>query len=105
LYTGKTIDINNINDYEVDHIIPRSLIKNDSIENKVLTSKQFNKDVKKDVYPFGNKISTDARKILDSFEKNKIISNTKYENIICNDECKKDKIINDFINRDLVQTG
>jgi CRISPR-associated endonuclease Csn1 len=43
LYTGKPIDLNDLisnNDkYEVDHIIPQSMRKNDSLENKVLTAK------------------------------------------------------------------
>src|SRR5574344_1207714 len=38
LYSGKplNIDLLNTDDYEVDHIIPRTLIKDDSIDNKAL---------------------------------------------------------------------
>ena len=42
LYSGETLDINNLNLYEVDHIIPRTLIKDDSIDNKALVLKKEN---------------------------------------------------------------
>ena len=42
LYSGKTLDINNLSFYEVDHIIPRTLIKDDSIDNKALVLKEEN---------------------------------------------------------------
>ena len=44
LYSGETIDINMLNagKYEVDHIIPRSYIKDDSFENKALVLREKN---------------------------------------------------------------
>ena len=39
MYSGETLDPQRLIDYEVDHIIPRSLIKDDSIDNKVLVLK------------------------------------------------------------------
>jgi CRISPR-associated endonuclease Csn1 len=42
LYTGKWLDHNSLPVYDVDHVIPRSFVKDDSIENKVLTAKTEN---------------------------------------------------------------
>lgn len=57
MYTGKKIDYDNLDNYDIDHIIPQSLVKNDSIDNKILTEKVFNEGKKKNLYPFFNRIT------------------------------------------------
>lgn len=43
IYTGEPINIDEISSkYDIDHIIPRSLVKDDSLENRVLTSRPTN---------------------------------------------------------------
>lgn len=42
LYSGKPLDINCLDEYEIDHIIPRTLIKDDSIDNKALVLREEN---------------------------------------------------------------
>ena len=42
LYSGTPLDIHHLEQYEVDHIVPRSLIKDDSIDNKALVLKEEN---------------------------------------------------------------
>ncbi|QTU83282.1 type II CRISPR RNA-guided endonuclease Cas9 [Carnobacteriaceae bacterium zg-C25] len=49
LYTGKDLDINFLSQYHVDHIVPRSFIKDDSVDNKVLTSAKENAKKTNDV--------------------------------------------------------
>lgn len=49
LYSGKPLNIDELNKYEVDHILPQSYIKDDSIDNKALVLKQENQR-KKIVY-------------------------------------------------------
>lgn len=47
LYSGEDLtleDIENKSLYEVDHIIPRTLIKDDSIDNKALVFRKYNQD-------------------------------------------------------------
>jgi len=44
LYDGKTIETNKIDDYEIDHIVPREDGGPDSYINKVLTSRKNNDD-------------------------------------------------------------
>lgn len=43
MYTGDEIDINKLSSYDVDHIIPRSFIVDNSIDNKVLVSDKKNR--------------------------------------------------------------
>ena len=42
--------------YDIDHIVPQSLIKDDSLDNQVLVNKKYNQDVKKDIYPICDEI-------------------------------------------------
>lgn len=42
MYSGESLNIDMLSTYEIDHIIPRSLIKDDSIDNKVLVIKDKN---------------------------------------------------------------
>nr|AVZ47059.1 dCas9-EGFP-2A-bla [Cloning vector pLenti-EF1a-dCas9-EGFP-2A-bla] len=37
MYVDQELDINRLSDYDVDHIVPQSFLKDDSIDNKVLT--------------------------------------------------------------------
>lgn len=52
MYSGKKINLENINSdlYDVDHILPRCYVKDDSLDNKVLVLRKMNAD-KKDIYP------------------------------------------------------
>ncbi|MBO4547893.1 MAG: type II CRISPR RNA-guided endonuclease Cas9, partial [Abditibacteriota bacterium] len=42
MYSGEPLDINSLNNYQVDHIVPQSLIKDDSIDNRVLVKAERN---------------------------------------------------------------
>lgn len=42
LYCGNPLNIEDLNQYEVDHIIPRTLIKDDSIDNKAIVHRNCN---------------------------------------------------------------
>lgn len=44
LYSGEPLNVENLKQYEVDHIIPRTLIKDDSIDNKALVIGKENQD-------------------------------------------------------------
>ncbi|MCI8500480.1 MAG: type II CRISPR RNA-guided endonuclease Cas9 [Clostridia bacterium] len=52
MYTGERIDLSALNTdrYDVDHILPRCYIKDDSLDNKVLVSRAKNAE-KRDLYP------------------------------------------------------
>lgn len=42
MYSGETIDINSINECQIDHIVPRSVVANDSLNNRVLVKTSAN---------------------------------------------------------------
>ena len=44
LYSGKPLNIEDLDSYEIDHIIPRTLIKDDSIDNKALVYRECNQN-------------------------------------------------------------
>ena len=104
LYSGKPIDIYNLNsgDYEVDHIIPRTLIKDNSIDNKALVCRQCNQD-KAASYVLPQKYRTKENiNWWKHLNKLGLISLKKYNNLIRNEF--KDEQIEGFINRQLVET-
>lgn len=49
MYTGDELDIDHLSDYDIDHIIPQAFIKDDSIDNRVLTSSAKNRGKSDDV--------------------------------------------------------
>ena len=89
MYTGEKIDYDNLDNYDIDHIIPQSLVKNDSISNKVLTKKVFNEEKKKNFYPFFNRKeitlfekyggNSKAKQFWEKLLDNKLISKEKYD--------------------------
>lgn len=46
IYTGDNINIDGLANYDIDHIIPQSLIKDDSFDNRVLTKRTINEGFK-----------------------------------------------------------
>ncbi len=54
MYTGEKIDLSQLYDsniYDIDHIYPQSVTKDDSLNNRCLVLKSYNSHVKKDIYP------------------------------------------------------
>lgn len=102
LYSGKPLDIEDLSLYEVDHIIPRTLIKDDSIDNKALVYKECNQNkaasyvLPKEYRSYPNKTWwKHLRKI-------GLMSAKKFHNLIR--EKYSDEDIEGFINRQLVET-
>ena len=105
LYTGTPLNIEDIENqslYEIDHIIPRSLIKDDSIDNKALVLKECNQD-KKASYVLPLKFRNSQQKIWwKHLKDNGLMSAKKFHNLIREKYNEED--INGFINRQLVET-
>ena len=102
LYSAKPIDINNLEQCEIDHIIPRTLIKDDSIDNKALVYRKCNQDKAASyILPkeYRNERNIEWWKKL---KKIGLISAKKYHNLT-RYEYKQEEI-EGFINRQLVET-
>lgn len=84
MYSGEPIEIGDLNNgrlYDVDHILPRTFIKDDSLDNKVLVRRELN-GKKKDEYPVPAGIVTEkARKHWELLLKKELISKTTYDRL------------------------
>lgn len=109
VYTGKPIDYDRLEqDYDIDHIYPQSKFKDDSIHNRVLTSKSINNNKKSDTYPipyekFGVDIKQ-VRALQDKLLNANLISKEKYNRLTRRSELTDDEIHN-FVNRQIVYTS
>lgn len=102
LYSSTPLDINKLDEYEVDHIIPRTLIKDNSIDNKALVLREENQ-IKAANFVLPEQFRTVRMKgWWQHLKKIGLISSKKYNNL---SRYKYDeKIIEGFINRQLVET-
>lgn len=101
MYSGESLDIDKLSDYEIDHIFPRTLTSDDSLDNLVLVKKKENQRKLDDlVLPLEirNKMEVFWKKLYD----NGLITQTKYYRLM-RDEFRRDQI-DKFINRQLVET-
>ena len=105
MYTGEALNINQLSNYDIDHIIPQAFIKDDSLDNRVLTSSKDNRG-KSDNVPsleVVEKMKAFWQQLLDS----KLISERKYNNLTKAERERGglnelDKV--GFIKRQLVET-
>ena len=103
MYTGEPLDINQLSSYDIDHIIPQAFIKDDSLDNRVLTSSKENRG-KSDNVPsleVVQKRKAFWQQLLDS----KLISERKFNNLTKAERGgldERDKV--GFIKRQLVET-
>ena len=105
MYSGEPISSNELNTkkYDIDHIYPQCMVKDDSLlNNKVLVLSEQN-GLKGDNYP----ISSDIQKRMQSFWKRLynagLINDEKYKRLIRNHGFSNDEKMG-FINRQLVET-
>lgn len=102
LYSGRPLNIEDLDTYEIDHIIPRTLIKDDSIDNKALVYREENQK-KAASYILPKEYRTDLnKKWWEHLKKIGLMSPKKFHNLI-RTEYKEDDI-QGFINRQLVET-
>jgi len=105
MYSGEPISLSELSSkrYDIDHIYPRSKVKDDSIfNNKVLVLTTLNEE-KKDKFP----IKAEIREKMQGFWKklldNNLITNEKYKRLTRSTPFSEDEEWG-FINRQLVET-
>lgn len=103
LYSGKPLDLENLNLYEVDHIIPRSYIKDDSIDNKALVLKEENQR-KTDNLLLKDYIINSRISWWKSLLENNLMSQSKYNRLIRRKMFETDNDREKFVERQLVET-
>ncbi len=102
MYTQEPLDINKLELYHVDHIIPQSLIKDDSLDNKVLVCADVNEFKSNDTSFLQNNIISKRKGWWKKLHKCNLISDKKYLNLQKSGIGKYETI--GFINRQLVET-
>lgn len=103
MYTGDELDIDHLSDYDIDHIIPQAFIKDDSIDNRVLTSSAKNRGKSDDVPSLD--IVHDRKADWIRLYKSGLISKRKFDNLTKAERgglTENDKA--GFIKRQLVET-
>lgn len=102
MYSREVLDINKLSSYQVDHILPQSLIKDDSIENKVLVKAIENQNKGDDLV-----LSADIRYKMKNYwhclKENGFIGEKKYRNLTRSRFSEEEEL--GFINRQLVETS
>ena len=108
-YSGEKIDIKDIFDdhlYDVDHIIPQSKIKDDSINNKVLVKHIYNQ-MKGDSYPVYSihpEWVENQKHFWELLNKLKLMGSAKLSRLTRTDSLSKEEL-GGFIARQLVETN
>ncbi|MCC6102421.1 MAG: type II CRISPR RNA-guided endonuclease Cas9 [Olegusella sp.] len=102
LYSGKPIDIERLSEYQIDHIIPQSYIKDDSLENKALVLSKENQSKTNSLL-----ISPSIRQRMAGYWRELhrvgLIGDKKFNNLLCSNI--SDRKIKGFISRQLVETS
>ena len=105
MYSGKPIRLEDIKTtkYNIDHIYPQSLVKDDStLNNKVLVLSELN-GRKTDTYPIEQGIRHDMYAFWKMLKDRKLITEEKFSRLIRNTPFTEQEKLG-FINRQLVET-
>lgn len=107
MYSGETINLDDIfqnNLYDVDHIYPRALTKDDSIHrNKVLVKRELNA-IKKDIYPISSEIQRKMTPFWNYLKACGAISPEKYARLVRTQPLSEEEL-EDFVARQMVTTN
>ena len=106
MYSGEPIDLEKLlkdnETYDIDHIFPRSRIKDNSINNRVLVKSTLNRD-KTNVYPITDNIRTKMEPFWSMLHDKKLITDEKYLRLKRNYELT-DAELSSFVARQIVET-
>lgn len=105
MYSGESINIENLKTegYDIDHIWPRSYVKDDSLENRVLVKKDYNGQ-KDDEYPIPEQWRKNMYSFWDMLHKKNLMGDKKFKRLTRGTPFTDDEKTG-FINRQLVETG
>ncbi|MBQ8146279.1 MAG: type II CRISPR RNA-guided endonuclease Cas9 [Clostridia bacterium] len=105
MYSKEPIELSELDNnfkYDIDHIFPRSKIKDDSFNNLVLVKAELNRE-KTNIYPISSSIRDNMKGFWSELKRKGFISNTKYDRLVRNTPLSSEEL-NQFIQRQLVET-
>lgn len=103
MYSGRPLDIDKLSQYQVDHIVPQSYVKDDSIENKVLVYSIENQ-MKGDKLFLNESVISKQYGFWKYLLDKKFITSKKFFNLTRSNSSISEKDEIRFINRQLVET-
>lgn len=101
LYSGESLELSELSNYQIDHILPRCYVKDDSFDNLALVKASKNQR-KLDSKVLDDSIIDSQKHMWEMLLKNKLMSQKKYNNL-----CRRtvdENAMEGFINRQLVET-
>jgi len=101
MYSGRPLNITQLDSYEIDHILPQSYVKDDSFDNRVLVLKEENQMKSGDLL-LKHEVIQRMRPYWMSLEKCGLITSRKFDNLTRLSIPEKERI--GFISRQLVET-
>ena len=106
MYTGEPIDLEKMlkdnTTYDIDHIYPRSRIKDDSLTNRVLVKSSVNRE-KTNIYPISDQIRSEMYPFWTLLKEKKLISEEKYRRLTRSYELTPDELAS-FVARQITVT-
>lgn len=105
MYSGESLDLNKViggQEYDIDHILPQAVIKDDSLDNRVLTSKAINNDIKSKGVPC--RMFSDMYRFWKDLCDKGFITRRKFNNLTTDPDNVDKFKMRGFVNRQLVET-
>lgn len=103
LYSGRQLDIRNLQLYQIDHILPQSYIKDDSIDNRALVLQECNQRKLDSMLLDNNLVIRPMRRWWTQLKEAGLISEKKFARLTRTDV--SDGAMRGFINRQIVETS
>lgn len=102
MYSGEKLNFEDLSSYEVDHIVPRCYIKDDSIQNKALVLKKYNQE-KSGTLALQKSIRDKMTPFWSFLKDHGMIGKKKFDNLTKAEYTDGD--LNGFIARQLTETN
>lgn len=106
MYSGEIIDFSSLatenSKYDIDHIFPRSRVKDDSLDNRVLVKAELNRE-KTNTYPVDNIIRERMHSFWKMLKEKGFISDKKFTKLQRQTPLT-DKELSEFVARQIVET-
>ncbi len=102
LYSGRPLSIDRLSQYQIDHILPQSYIKDDSFDNRALVLADEN-ERKLDSMLLDDSIINSQKKWWAALRGAELMSEKKFNNLTRREV--RDRQLEGFVNRQLVETS
>ena len=105
MYSGHVIDLEHLftNSYDIDHIYPQSVVKDDSLDNNMVLVERNLNNIKNVDYPLNSSWQNNMKAFWKMLRDEGFLNEEKYKRLTRTEELTDDELAN-FVNRQLVET-